>query len=154
MGYYKMRIFFIVLVVIVHVMLISKVIKSIVRWLKGSDNEKNQNPNSLNYTGMQKREEQASSPNSFNTVQQQNDYTSVKNMSVASKKSINMHKDFSNNEIRIANKKCPYCGNNLRSRTNSYDGTYFLGCSMFGKTGCDFTINYVDYHEIVNKYKS
>ena len=47
---------------------------------------------------------------------------------------------------KIANRICPQCGAKLCARTNGYDGTYFLGCTKYGKTGCDFTINYVDYY--------
>ena len=47
---------------------------------------------------------------------------------------------------KIANKRCPQCGAKLVSRTNSHDGTHFLGCANYGRTGCDFTINYHEYH--------
>lgn len=55
-------------------------------------------------------------------------------------------------EKNVANRVCPLCGAKLYGRTNSYDNTYFLGCSRFGKTGCDFTINYPDYHYYRKKY--
>lgn len=55
-------------------------------------------------------------------------------------------------ERYIANRTCPQCGSILVSRKNRYDDTYFLGCSKFGKTGCDFTINYVDYYDLKEKY--
>ena len=49
---------------------------------------------------------------------------------------------------KIANRICPRCGAKLCARTNGHDGTHFLGCTKYGKTGCDFTINYVDYYAI------
>ena len=49
---------------------------------------------------------------------------------------------------QIAHRICPQCGAKLCARTNGHDGTHFLGCTKYGKTGCDFTINYVDYYAI------
>lgn len=54
-------------------------------------------------------------------------------------------------ERSIAKRICPKCGAKLCARTNSYDGSFFLGCSQFGKTGCDFTINYPEYYAILKK---
>lgn len=48
----------------------------------------------------------------------------------------------------ISNRLCPKCHAKLVSRYNSYEGTYFLGCSNFENTGCNFTINYHEYYKI------
>jgi len=52
---------------------------------------------------------------------------------------------------KIANRICPKCGARLYAKQNSYDNTYFLGCSNYSRTGCDFTINYPDYYRIKDK---
>ena len=61
---------------------------------------------------------------------------------------------YNNTDKCIANRICPKCYNKLVARTNSYDGSYFLGCSVYGKTGCNFTINYKEYYNIKDKVKT
>lgn len=64
---------------------------------------------------------------------------------------INIKPVYYNTDKCIANRICPKCYNKLMARTNSYDGSYFLGCSAYGKTGCNFTINYKEYYNIKDK---
>ena len=67
---------------------------------------------------------------------------------------INIIPAYNNTDKCIANRICPKCYNKLVARTNSYDGSYFLGCSAYGKTGCNFTINYKEYYNIKDKVKT
>ena len=50
----------------------------------------------------------------------------------------------------IANRICPDCGNGLKSKQNSYDGSWFKGCSSY--PNCEFTVDWRIYKDMERKH--